>query len=321
MQKAGLLFISLALAAPPLQANAQEFPNKPIKIIAAEVGASADTAARVLATTLGANLKTSIIVENHGGAGGIIAIETVKNAPPDGYTVLFHGSGFWTLPLMQKTPYEPLRDFAPVILAVSAPSVLVTHPSLPVNSVKELIAYAKARPGQLNYGGSATASGNHLAGELFKAMAGIDVTRIPYKGGAPTMTDLLAGRLNYAFATLSTTVAPIKAGKIRALGVTSEAPSELFPSIPPIARDLPDYESGIAQGMYAPAKTPKAVVDKLNAEARRALLRPDIKDKFLSTGVDVVASTPEQFVALIKTEMTRLGKVIKDAGITSEESL
>ncbi len=298
-------------------ASAQAYPAKTVRIISTEPGGSLDLAARILAQGLTAAMGQTFIVENRPGAAGIIAVEALKAAPADGYSLGFYSSAFWITPLMQAVPYDP-KDFQPVVLAVSSPNVVVVHPSLPVKNVKELIALVKSKPGEFSYGASSTGSGPHLAGELFKSMTKADIVRIPYKGGAPTVNDLLAGRLQFAF-TVPGTVSPfLKSGKLRALAVTSRTPSALLPDLPTVAEVLPGFESATLQGMWAPAKVSKAIITKVNQESVKFLTRPDIKEKFLVAGTEVAAGTPEDFEATVKSEVAKMGPVIKAAGITVE---
>lgn len=298
-------------------ASAQAYPNKVVRIITTEPGGSLDLAARVLAQGLSMGLGQSVIVENRPGAAGVIAVEALRAAPADGYSFGFYSSAFWITPLMQPVPYEQ-KDFAPVVLAVSSPNVVMVHPSQPVKNMKELIALAKARPGELSYGASSTGSGPHLAGELFKSMAGVNVVRIPYKGGAPTVADLLAGRLQFAFTTPGTVQAHIKSGKLRAIAVTSKGPSALLPDLPTVAETIPGFESATIQGMWAPAKVARAIITRVNQESVKFLTRADTREKFLAAGTEVSAGTPEDFEATVRSEVAKLGPVIKEAGIKAE---
>lgn len=298
-------------------ARAQAWPSKPVRIISTEPGGSLDLAARILAQGLGEALKQTVIVENRPGAAGIIAVEALRAAPPDGYSLGFYSSAFWITPLLQPVPYEQ-KDFQPVVLAVSSPNVVVVHPSLPVKNLKELIALIRSRPGEMSYGASATGSGPHLAGELFKSMTGVKVERIPYKGGAPTVNDLLAGRLQFAFTTPGTIAAFVKAGRLRALAVTSKSPSALLPGLPTVAETLPGFESATLQGMWAPARVPGAIVTRLNQESVKFLTRADTREKFIAAGTEVAAGTPEDFEATVKSEVAKLGPVIREAGIRSQ---
>lgn len=300
-------------------AAGQEFPTKPIRIIAASAGSSGDFAARLIAQGITASLGQQVIVENRGGSVTVSG-ELVAKAPPDGHTLLFMPSSLWLLPFMQdNVPYDPVRDFAPITLSGSTPAILVVHPSLRVNSVKELIALAKSRSGELNYGSASTGSATHIASELLKSMAGVKIVRIPYKGTAQALNDLLGGQVQLMFSTLAPALPHVKSGRLKGLAVTSAEPSALAPGVPTVAASgLPSFEATSTQGMFAPGRTPAAIVQRLNQETVRYLNRPDVKEKFLSVGTDVYASSPEQFAATIKSEMTRLGKAIKDAGIRAE---
>jgi tripartite-type tricarboxylate transporter receptor subunit TctC len=311
---AGILF---AIGSP--LAIAQNFPNKPIRIVTSGVGGSPDIVARLVAHELTPRLGQQVIVDNR--ASGIIQGEAVLNATPDGYTLLISGSTFVIGPLLQNNiPYDPIRDFAPVTLIGSTPNVLVVHPAVPANSVRELIALARSKPGALNYASGGTGSSNHLAAELFKSMAGVDIVRIPYKSVSGAIADLLAGQVQLTFGSAASVAPHIKTGKLRALGVTSAGPSELFPGVLPIAQaGVPGYESVGMTGMFAPGRTPSARIRQLNQEIVRLLQQPEIKEKFLGASVETVGSTPQQFQARIKLEVARLGKVIRDAGIKGEE--
>ena len=298
---------------------AQDYPHKPIRIIAASAGSSGDFAARLIAQGITGVMGQQVIVENRGGSVTISG-ELVAKAPPDGYTLLFMPSSLWLLPFMQdNVPYDPVRDFAPVTLSGSTPALLVVHPSLGVKSVQELVALAKARPGDLNYGSASTGSATHIASELLKSMAGVNIVRIPYKGTAAALNDLLGGQVQVMFSTLAPALPHVKSGRLRALAVSSAQPSALAPGVPTVAASgLPGFDAVSTQGMFAPGKTPTAIVQRLNQETVRFLTRPEIKEKFLSVGTDVYASTTEPFAATLKSEMTRLGKAIKDAGMRAE---
>ena len=309
---AGLLF----WAAQPAQS--QDYPVKPIRMVASEAGGAGDIAARIITQRISGPLGQQVIVDNHGG--GVIPAQTAARAQPDGYTVLFHGSGLWLLPFMRDSvPWDPLRDFAPITLAITSPNLLVVHPSLPVNSVQELIALAKARPGELNDGGGQTGSSTHLTSELFKAMAGINMVRIPYKGVGPALTALAGGEVQLSFTNPGAAAAHVKSGRIRAMAVTSAKPSAVMPGMPTIAASgLPGYEAVSIFGAFAPAGTPAAIIQRLNLEMVRALTSADIREKFLSSGVETVGSSPGELAATVKAEMARMGKVIKDRGIRDQ---
>ena len=314
-------FVAVALAAGITlfqtgAAAAQDYPAKPIRIVTGEAGGSNDFAARLIASGIAGPLGQSVITDNR--AGGVIAVEIVAKAPPDGYTLLIFNNSMWTLPLMRNMPYDPVRDFSPITLAVSAPNILVVHPSLPVKSVKDLVDLAKTRPGDLNYASGSTGGSAHLAAELFKNMTGVNIVRIPYKGGGAANVDLIAGQVQMMFATAGSVMPHVKAGRLRAIAVTSGEPSALAPGLPTVASELPGYMSVAPFAMFAPARTPAATLNRLNAEIVRVLNRPGVKEKFLNLAVEVVASSPEQLGKFVKSEMSRLGKVIKDAGIRAD---
>ena len=295
--------------------SGQNYPNKPIRILTTAPGSGADLVGRLIAPRLLDSLAQPVVIDNR----GIIAIETVARAPADGYTLVLYGSPLWLLPFMRdNVPWDPLRDFSPITLAVSTPNVLVVHPSVPVKSVKELIALAKARPGELNYA-STTGSTPHLGAELFKAMAGIDIVHIPYKGTGPAILALLGGQVQAMFPAVGSAVPYVKSGKLRALAVTSAQPSALAPGLPTVAAaGLPGYEAVSIIGILAPAGTRATIIGRLNQEIVRILNQTNVKEQLFSTGVETVGSSPEQFAATVKSEMARLGKVIKDASIRAE---
>ena len=299
-------------------ATGQNYPIKPIRILTGSPGGAGDTAVRMIAQGLTPSLGQPVIVENRGGSQ-LITGDILAKAPPDGYTLLVSSNALWILPLMvTSVPYDVIKDFAPVTIPVSAPNVLVVHRSVPVKSVKELIALARARPGDLNYAAGGIGAPTHLAGELFNSMAKVKIVRINYKGSGPALNDLLAGHVQLMFAPGS--VAPqIKAGRLKALGVTNSSTSVLFPGIPTIASSgVPGYEATSVWGLVAPAKTPAAVVSRLNQEVALVLNKPDVKEKLLNAGIEVVGNSPEAFAAFMKGEIARMGKVIKDANIRDE---
>jgi len=297
------------------------YPSKPIRMVTAEIGGGVDFTARLLAQGgLSERLGQQVIVDNRGGAGGAIAAEIVIKAPPDGHTLLLYASSIWFLPLLRRNvPFDPVRDLAPITCAARAPNLFVVHPGVPVASVKELIALAKARPGELNYGSGGTGSSAHLAAELFKAAAGVDIVRIPYKGTGPALNDLLAGRLNMMFGTAGALSSHVRTGRLRALAVTSAQPSELAPGLPTMAASgLPGYESTSIYGVFGPPRMPAAVIRRLNQEMVSILGRPDVKEKFLFNGMEPVGSSPAELAAMRDSEMARVGKLIKAAGIREE---
>ena len=296
-------------------AAGQDYPNKPVRIITSAAGGGADLMARLIAQALTGSLGQQVVVENRGGVASIAA-QAVAKAPPDGYTLLYYGSSVWVLPFLEKTPYDPVKDFSPITWVVSLPNVLVVHPSLPVKSVKELIALAKARPGVLNYSSGTSGTGSQLASELFRTMAGVDIVAIPFRGAGPARNSLLAGEVEFTFATPNTVMPYVQSGRLRALAVTSAQPSALVPGLPTMAASgLPGYESVSINAMFAPAGTPAAIISRLNQEIARYLKRADTKERLLNMGVEPVANTPEEFAAAMKIDMAKMGKLIKGAGL------
>ena len=303
---------TIALAAH--DASAQEYPVRAIRIITPGVGGSSDFTTRLLAQAITGPLGQQIVIDNR--PTGPIPGEIASKAAPDGYTLLLSGGSFVIGPLVQKTSYDPITDFVAISLISTQPSVLVVHPSMPVNSVKELIALAKARPGAMNYSMAGIGSSGHLAAELFKYMAKVDVAQINYKGAGAALTDLLAGQVHMTFATAASVVPLMKSGRLKALAVTSAKPSALFPGLPTVASSgLPGYETVSNLGLLAPAGTPQPIIARLSMEVIRAMKLPDIKEKLMNAGTEAVGSTPAEFEATMKAEMSKMGKVIKSAGI------
>jgi len=297
-------------------ACAQDFPTKPIRLVTSEPGGNADLTARIIAQGLSIVFHHPVIVDNRGGASGVIAIEIVARAPADGYTLILFSPSLWTLPLIQRVNYDAQRDLSAVTLAVTTPNILVVHPALPVTSVNTLIAYAKSRPGELNYAIGSTGAASHLAAEMFKLMAGVRIVGVPFRGTAPALNSVLGGQVQMMFAAAGPTIAQIQAGRLRALAVTSARPSALLPELPTMAASgLPGFEIETNTGMFVPAGTPAPIIRKLRDEVVRALNRAEAKEKLAQIGVEVVGNTPEEFAAKVKADMVRLGKVVKNAGI------
>ena len=299
-------------------AQAQSYPSRPIRYIVPQApGGSSDTLARVLTQRVAQGLGQQIVIDNRPGATGVIGGELAARANPDGYTLLQVATSHATNPAMQaRLPYDTLRDFAPISLLSQQPNVFLVHPSVPVRNVKELIAYAKSKPGQLNYASSGTGGSQHLAGELLKSMAGIDITHVPYKGSPPALVDVIAGRVPLMSSTMPPALPQIKSGKVRAIAVTSAKRSPALPDVPTVAESgLPGYEAIAWQGLVAPAGTPKPVISRLNAEFVNALKQPEIVAKLNEQGFETVASTPEWFAQYTRTEIAKWSKVIKGAGI------
>jgi tripartite-type tricarboxylate transporter receptor subunit TctC len=305
------------LVASSAAAAQNSFPTRPVRMVTSEVGGGTDLGARLVSQGLAGLLGQPVIVENRGGAAGAIAADIVQRASPDGHTMLYYTNALWLAPFLRdNVGYDPVKSFVPVILVAKSPSVLVVHPSVAANSVKELIALAKAKPGQLNYGSGAAGM---LAAELLKHMAGVNIVRIAYKGAGPALTAAMAGEVQVLMAASGSIGPQIKAGRVRALAVTSANRSLAFPDLPTVAEAaLPGYESVAVFGIFAPAKTPAAIVNRLNRDIAQVLARPEVKDKLLAAGIEVTGGTPEQFATWIRTEMATMGKVIKAAGIRSE---
>ncbi len=292
----------------------QDYPTKPVRILTGGPGGSNDILARLLAKELTDVWNKPVIVENR--SSGIIPIEIVSKASPDGYTLLVNGNSIWIVPLLEKVPYDPVKDFSPVTVAITSPAILVVFPQLPVKSVMELIDLAKAKPGQLNYAAGASGSSNHLATELFKSMAGVNIVRIQYKNVAQNVIALIAGEVQMLISSTASLAPHIASGKLRALAVTSAQPSALAPGLPTVsASGVPGYQAEQMLSIFAPAKTPVTIINLLNREIVRVLNRADVKEKLFSSGVETVGSSPQQLAITMKSEMARTSKVIKDAGI------
>ena len=295
----------------------QEYPNKPVRIITGAAGGGGDFDARIIAQGISGPLGQSVVVDNR--ANTIVAADAAAKSPPDGYTLFIGGSSTWIFPLLQKAPYDPVRDFAPISLIERTVSVVAVHPSIPAKSVKELIALAKARPGELNYSSAAVGGPAHIAGELFKSMAGVKIVNVVYKSNPPAITALISGEVQLTIIDVGSVAPHIKTGKLRALAVTSAEPSVLVPGMPTVsASGLPGYEAIGMAGFFAPAKTPTAAITRISQEAMRVLGRADVKEKLLNAGVEVIGSSPEQFAATLKADIAATAKVIKDAGIRVE---
>ena len=318
MLKVAVLCFALLMPGAHAATAKQDFPTKPIRIVTSEVGGGLDFVARLVSTSLSPTLGQQVIVDNR--PSGVFTGSIVSKATPDGYTLLLNGSSFWMLPFLQaNVPYDPVKDFAPITLATNSPLLLVVHPGVPAKSVKELIALAKSKPGELNYSSSSAGTPQHIAAELFKSMAGVNVVRIPYKGAGPAMVAIAAGEVQMTFSSAGAAVPHIKSGRVRALAVASPEPSALAPGLPTVASaGLPGFEAGSMWGFFAPAKTPATLVNRLQREIVSALNKPDVKEKLLNASTEVVGSSPEKFAAAIKADMERGSRVIKAAGIKAD---
>ena len=308
----------VALAAFAFGQAPAAYPTKPIRLVVPfPPGGATDILAREVAKHLTDAWGQSVVVDNRPGAGGNIGSELVAKSPPDGYTLEMGTVGTHAIntSLYSKMPYDHIKDFVPVILVAGVPNVLEVNPSVPVNSVQELIAYAKANPGKLNFASSGSGTSIHLSGELFKVMAGVQMTHIPYKGSAPALADLIGGQVQLMFDNLPPSLPQIKAGKLRALAVTSATRAPALPDVPTVAEaGLPGFEASSWFGVLAPAGTPPAIVTKLNAEIAKWLTTPEAKEKLASVGANIAGGTPEDFARHIQAETAKWAKVVKESG-------
>ena len=295
-------------------ASSQEYPARAIRIITAPAGGGNDFSARLVARGISGPLGQQVIVDNR---PTVLAPEIAAKAAPDGYTMLLNGSSHWIGPFVERVSYDPLKDFAPVTLVDRTPVILVVHPSLPAKSVKQLIALAKARPGELNFSSGAPGTSNYLGGVLFNHYASVNIVRIPYKGAAPAMTAVMSGETQLMFASPGGSMPHVKSGRLRALAVGSDRPSELAPGLPTIAESgVRSYVCETLHALFFPAGTPAPIVARLHQEVDRFLRSPDGRDQFIKGGVEAVSSTPEQLTATMKSEMATIGKVLRAAGVT-----
>jgi tripartite-type tricarboxylate transporter receptor subunit TctC len=306
-----------ALPAISRAASAQSYPSKPIRwVIGWPAGGGADTVARIIEPWLTRRLGQPVIIENRPGASTNISVQFVVNAPPDGYTLLWHGlSSVVNTSLFTNLPFDIQRDIDPVAGIVSYPMIVVAHPSVPVQNVAELIAHAKANPGKVTMASFGTGTASHLAGELFKFMAGIDMVHIPYRGGAPMTTDLIGGQVNVGFDVMVTALPQVRSGKLRALGVLGRKRFEPIPDIQAVAETLPGYEASTWAGMGAPRGTPTEIIERLNREVTAGLAQPDIKARLADVGTVPMVLSPAEFRAYIAAEAAKWDKVVKIAGI------
>jgi tripartite-type tricarboxylate transporter receptor subunit TctC len=311
----GTALVLLCLAPHALQA--QPYPSKPVRfIVPFAAGGSTDIIARTVGARVSEAIGQPVVVDNRPGGGTVIGTEAVARSAPDGYTLLVVPAPFTINPsLLPKLPYDPLADFTPITLINTTPLVVVVNPSVPARNVKELIALAKAKPGTLNFGSSGTGGSNHLAGELFNAMAGVKMVHIPYKGNAPALTDLVGGHVDLVFNGLTSAYPLIKSGRIRALAVTSIRRSAVLPEMPTLDESgLKGFEAVAWNGLAGPAKTPAEVVDRLSSAVRKVLDNAEVRERLKSEGSDPVASTPAEFARFIREEIAKWAKVIKLSG-------
>ena len=297
-------------------ANAQQYPDRPVRLVVGfPPGGAADILGRIAARELSSGIGQQVVVDNRGGAGGLIATEITARANPDGYTFLFTSIPHVINPhLYSKVTYDALKDFTPVIQFVSVPLMMASGASLQAKTVKEVIALAKAKPGQINYGSGGSGSSSHLAFELFKSMAGIDVSHIPYKGTGPLITDMLGGQVALTIASAVPLSPQVRSGKLRAMGVTSPKRSPAFPDVPAIAETVRGYEVVNWFGIVAPAGTPRAAITRINAELNKAIQSPELVKMLAAQTAEAVGGTPEAFGAVIRADFVKWGKVVKDSG-------
>jgi tripartite-type tricarboxylate transporter receptor subunit TctC len=321
MRKTSLaLFASLSVATSAF-AQAQSYPVKPVRLIApSSPGSGVDIVARFFAQKLGVQLKQQVVVENRAGAGANIGAEIAAKAPPDGYT-LFMGTPAHTInpSLYRRLNYDIVRDFVPISQVSSGQYVVVVHPALPVKTLPQLIAMAKARPGQLNYGSAGTGNATHLAAELFRVMANVNIVHVPYKGSGPALIDLVGGQMQFMFSNLTAALPHMKSAKLRALAVTGEKRTPIVPELPTVAEAaLPGYSVTSWYGLLAPAGTPQDIVTRLNTETGNAMRAPDMKERLAGEGADPMPGSMAAFAALLKIEIAKWAAVVKQAGIKPE---
>jgi tripartite-type tricarboxylate transporter receptor subunit TctC len=305
----------------PMTVHAQTYPAKPIKIVVPyPPGGFNDTLGRTLAAKFTQDWGQPAIVENKPGANTLIGSDYVAKSAPDGYTLLVVAFPFAVTPsLIKSMPYDTVKDFAPVALAAQSPNLLVVNPALPVKSVADLIAMAKAKPDSMSYGSTGNGSSNHISMELFKSLAGVRIVHIPYKGSAPAVADLLGGQIQVMFDNAPNVLPQVKAGRLRALAQTGATRSPIAPDLPTLVEaGVAGYELTVWFGLVAPASTPREVIQKLNAEVLKILAMPEVRERFLAQGVEPLGSTPEQFGEHIKAQMVQWGKVVRDAGVQAE---
>ena len=320
---AAWLLLPLVAVAWSGAASAADYPSRPLRLVVSfPPGGSADFQARILGTKLSEQLGQQFIIDNRPGGSGVVALETVAKSAPNGYTLLLGPmSGLTMNPaIFSKLPYDSVRDFVPISLTSRVTLALAASPSLPANSVKELIALAKASPGKLTYGSTGIGNVTHLAGEMLKSLAGINLVHVPYKGAGPQLIDVMGGNVSIGFTSLTGAIPHVRAGKLKGLVVTSKQRHSAAPDIPTVAEvGMPDIEICTSWfGILAPARTPKAVVSRLNSEIMRVINTPETQQRFLGQGLDPATSTPEEFSALIKSDLVRWAKIIKDAGVRAE---
>ena len=304
-----------------LATAAEAYPSRPIRfIVPFPPGGGNDIVGRIVAVKLGEGLGQQVVVDNRGGAGGTIGTDMTAKAPADGYTMLVNNISLAVNhTLFKKLPYDTLKDLAPVMLIGRQPNIVVVHPSVPAKSMRELLDLARAKPRELNYGSGGNGTASHLATEMLKLMAKVDLTHIPYKGLGPALTDLMGGRVQLIISTMASALPQMKSGKLRPLAVTTSQRSSFFPEVPTMSEaGVKGYEFSTWYGLLVPAGTPRMIIERLNAETRKALASPLVKEQFSAQGLEPAVSTPQEFAAYLKSEVEKWGKVIKASGATPE---
>jgi len=319
---AGLVAAGVLITFGAAPSSAQDYPSKPIRLVVPyPPGSGTDIVGRLLAQRLGESLGQQVYVDNRPGAGATVGTAFVAKGTPDGYTILMADLGPLAIgpSFYRQLPYDPIKELAPISQVAVLPFVLVVHPSVPANNVPELIALAKAKPGQLNYASVGNGTAVHLATELFRQIAGIDIVHIPYKGSAPALTDLVAGRTSMMFVNVLSVRGFLESGQLRAVAIGTAERSPAMPEVPTVAESTqPNFRAGVWFGLLAPAETPRAIIDRLNAETVRVLQTPDFKAKLIEQGAESVPSSAEQFSALIQAEITKWADVIRSSGVRME---
>ena len=312
--------VALALAALSGTAPAQAYPTKPVRLIVPfPPGGSNDIVGRLMAQELTDKLGKQVVVDNRGGAGGVLGTEIAANADPDGHTLLIISVAYAFNPALYKLRFNPDTAFVPVSILGTGPNALTVSPKLPANSVKDLLAMAKAQPGKLNYASAGVGSFQHLGSELFRIMAGINIVHVPFKGGGPAMADVIAGNTEICLGSLIQMIPHVDSKRLKLLGIGGSKRAKVYPNVPTIAEaGVPGYDSSNWWGLLAPAKTPKPVVDRLRAEVGKILAQPQLQKQFEGQGAEVVKMSPDEFGKFIKTEMVKWGRVVKEAGIKAE---
>lgn len=317
----GLLLFCCVMALSAPAVLAQSYPVKPVRMIVPfPPGGGSDILARAVAEKLASALGQQFIIDNRSGAGGALGTELATKASPDGYTLILNSSSALVIGpnLVRNPPYDPLRDLTSVVLVASAPNVLVVHPSVPAKTVKELIALAKKRPGELNYASNGAGTLSHLTGELFKLRAGIEMVHVPYKGGAPAVIDTMAGNVSLLFAAFPTVSAQVRAGRLRALAVSSAKRAVIAPDLPAVAETLPGFESSQWWGLFGPAGMPANVVSRLNAEMQKVLALPDVKKRLAADAAETIGGSATECAEFLRADYEKWRKVVQESGVRSK---